>query len=414
MRGEGPLTTLLGGPPDRLFAAWDRRPLVFRGPASRLVDLMGPVAADPIRWLPQMACSDPPDDIDAIAPVITCHANHDHSDWLADRADVRPYLPIAPAGAARAVAGGASVQFNGVEHATDARWSPVARLARQCLAELGLVGRVGVALTWSPPGARFAPHVDPAGACVVQLVGRKAYTVGESPWCDPPAKAHLFDDGSLRTPHGVVAPGAPAPPTRVHHMGPGDVLYLAPGVLHATEAIEESVSLLFMWMTHDAAAWIGDVIARLGVGGRLPVGRPGPDGALPPPLRAALAERLDDLRAWLDADHPEWAFAWHHSVARDSGGLDPPTDPRPARLALSPDPRVRLVRSSAVSAVVVGGEEISVGGPWRALFARLAAGPVTVEGLSDELGFDRQVLGRLLDDLYRRGVLIDASGPGQA
>lgn len=379
----GALAALLGAPAEALLATWDRAPRVFRGDPARLVALLGP-AADPIRHLPSIAC-------EAIPDAIAWHANRDHADWLADRADRRPFDTIRPTDAPDAIAAGASVQVNGIEHATDGTWAPVADAARRALAELGLVGRVGIALTWSPPGARFAPHVDPAGALIVQLAGRKRYTVGVAPWCDPADKAHLFDDGTLR---GAPADLGPPPATHAHVLGPGDALYLAPGTLHATEALEESAALLLMWMTHDAGAWIADVLARH-VGGRLPVGPPGPDGALPPAIKAALAARLDALRALLDADHPLWARAWHESVARDAGPPPPGQGPPPDRLRWTTDARARRLRDAEGLWLYAADEEFALDGPWAAL---LGPGAPIPPGLDPEV----------LRALYRRGFLVDA------
>jgi hypothetical protein len=338
-------------------------------------------------------------------------ANLPHDAWLAGEVPERPYVPVALADADAAVAGGASVQVNGIERATEGVWGRVATVARRLVAELGFFGQVGVAWTWSAAGARFAPHVDPAGAFVLQLAGRKRYRYAASPSLDPVAKGHLFDDGVIRFTSDVRDDHEEAridvPPLLEAELGPGGLLYLAAGTLHATEALTESEALLFVWMDAPVHDLVADVLRRVLPDAWRRVPRRGSPAYFPDRF---LADRLAELRAALDAlpaDHPEWRRAWNARIAtaagppegRDASAWGPHTVFERVR-----DDRIRVTVGEGITWIHVGDRELTLEAPWDGLLDPPVRSPRTALGLARALGVDPDAMAAALETLVEMGV----------
>ncbi len=134
---------------------------------------------------------------------------------------------------------------------------PLVRFCRSLAAELGHQVQCNAYVT--PPGSQgFAPHHDTHDVFVLQLDGRKRWNVYEPvlqlPLSSQPSKDLAGDDGQL------VASGAS--PLLSVELGPGDVLYLPRGYIHAAETgTDRSMHLTVGVLAATAHDVLRDVIA---------------------------------------------------------------------------------------------------------------------------------------------------------
>jgi hypothetical protein len=132
-------------------------------------------------------------------------------------------------------ADGATIVLQGL-HRT---WEPVRRLAAGLSAELGHPVQVNSYIT-PPQSQGFAAHYDTHDVFVMQITGRKRWTVHEpvhpDPLPDEPWEA--FGDS--------VRHRAAQPPALQSTLEPGDCLYLPRGFIHSAAALgETSIHLTF-------------------------------------------------------------------------------------------------------------------------------------------------------------------------
>jgi hypothetical protein len=184
---------------------------------------------------------------------------------------------------------GASLMFEGVHR----HWRPLVEFTTRFSAELGHPVRVNAHVT--PPHARgLAPHHDYHDVFVVQISGRKRWVVHE-----PAVEAPLFRE----LPSGAaVRERAQEQPVLDTVIGPGDVLYLPRGMVHAASTEDETsihISIgvppltRYDLVSHFLESIKGDAALRAS----LPMGF---DASDPAALADQLEQTLGLLRAGLD------------------------------------------------------------------------------------------------------------------
>ncbi|WP_428267767.1 JmjC domain-containing protein [Haliangium sp.] len=108
--------------------------------------------------------------------------------------------------------------------------------------DLPFLGEVTVNCYASPPGAGFGMHLDSQHTLILQAVGDKQWAYGAAPLCPNPLD-RLFPALAVR--EGDPAPAAWPDEAALEHalLGPGDCLYLPPGVAHRAAARTRSIAL---------------------------------------------------------------------------------------------------------------------------------------------------------------------------
>jgi hypothetical protein len=195
---------------------------------------------------------------------------------------------------------GATIVLQGVHRF----WPPLARFCRELEVALGHPAQVNAYIT--PPGSRgLAVHSDGHDVFVLQAFGRKHWEMYE-----PPASRAGGGDlagaaGRTRSRAGAEGPDEP---TLSVELRPGEVLYIPRGTPHAART-QEAVSghLTVGILAYTWATLFREVLARVErepeFAERLPVGyHQDPDR-----FAAQVAERLGDLRRWLDKADPREA-----------------------------------------------------------------------------------------------------------
>ena len=243
----------------------------------------------------------------------------------------------------------------------------VAELLAKIHSELRLGAGVGFAkLYWSPPGKGFAPHFDPHHVFVLQLSGHKRWWFSDTPavpWasdcgCAAPQGHAIYSTGVVG--RRVVDPdGSPvAVPQRgdlrVETLHPGDVLYLAPGTWHTTEATQDSRALSLSPARLSPAQIVMDLLAR-----RLE-GSPAwaADLAGPQDLDQRLSDGLAALRAAVADLHPsQLRHAWAKKTFDATLANAPPSSPK-----LTITRATSFVRVETMARVdVLGADETVIG-----------------------------------------------------
>jgi hypothetical protein len=224
-------------------------------------------------------------------------------------------VQVEPHQTAAMLEAGASVCAHDISDG-DARLSALAHAVKQ---ELGLPGAVGFSGYISPDGHGLAPHFDAQAILAIQLEGTKRWSFCERPAApSPAANALLLPDGVVEwseQPEGDAAYDEVSPPDPGAFieatLEPGDVLYVPAGTWHATHAAGESTGIVLYFSPLPFSTLIEQLLWHLGE--RHPAWRSGPPatiaaagagGQAPPEVRAYFAERLAELRSWLDALDP--------------------------------------------------------------------------------------------------------------
>jgi ribosomal protein L16 Arg81 hydroxylase len=154
--------------------------------------------------------------------------------WLAGEHVAHSVVPVDAGNAASFFAAGATLYFLNV---------PLERLTGGVAAFLGAPRQRVIASIFLTPGSGGAsPHFDMHENFTVQLTGAKRWRVGDAPVVSGPMEGHIV--GRQLPP--TVASMVDAVKEEVPHVAdlrPGSLLYIPRGVLHRTEAGEESWSL---------------------------------------------------------------------------------------------------------------------------------------------------------------------------
>ena len=122
-------------------------------------------------------------------------------------------------------AAGATIVLQGL-HRT---WKPLRDFSRQLILDLGHPVQINAYIT--PAQSRgFDPHYDVHDVFVLQIAGRKRWTVHE------PVREHPFADEPWSQHAAAVAARATEPPAIETVLSPGDSLYLPSGWIHSAVA----------------------------------------------------------------------------------------------------------------------------------------------------------------------------------
>ncbi len=289
-------------------------------------------------------------------------------------------------------------------------WSPVRELAADLTSQLGHPVQVNAYIT-PPQSQGFASHYDTHDVFVLQISGRKRWTVHEPVLREPMAN-EPWD--SLRD---QVAERARTEPLLEEVLDPGDCLYLPRGFLHSATALGgTSVHLTFGVHTvveRDIVRGVLSVLEADGWRGSLPVGwdPTGPDGvaqirSVVKEITAALqtldvesvADTLHDRLQTQQRPEPVSPLA----QARAAGDLSASDR---VRLRANLNPRRRVQAGEPCELVLPGGRHVPISDEeLPALELLLAGGPVVVGALP--VATDAAV--GLVRRLLREGVLVTA------
>jgi hypothetical protein len=112
-------------------------------------------------------------------------------------------------------------------------WPPLVDFAARLAAELGHPVQINAYIT--PPQNRgFAPHYDVHDVFVLQVSGRKHWTI------HPPVVDDPLDNQPWEQHRAAVAARAAEPPLLDTVLGPGDAIYLPRGTIHSAQALGET------------------------------------------------------------------------------------------------------------------------------------------------------------------------------
>jgi lysine-specific demethylase/histidyl-hydroxylase NO66 len=285
------LRRCIGVPVDGFVAEhWGRAPLLSRPPGG-FADLFG---------------------LDAVDELLSTHGLRTPFVRVARDGKVLPATAFTGSGGAGAEIGdqvldekllgllcdGATVVLQGL-HRT---WAPLASLAAGLHHDLGHSVQMNAYVT--PAGNRgFATHYDTHDVFVLQIAGRKRWTIHPPVMADPlPLQAW-----GGRADEVAAAASGPAAIDRV--FAPGDALYLPRGWLHSAEAVSElaevSVHLTIGVRTVTRYALVEELLA-MAVGAQpLRASLPfGVDVSDPAAVEPELAETVAALRDWLTTVDP--------------------------------------------------------------------------------------------------------------
>ncbi len=311
-----------------------------------------------------------------------------------------------PDGIAAAHAGGATIVLQALHRV----WPPLGDFARDLAAEIGHQTQVNVYVT--PPGAQgFKPHHDTHDVLVLQVDGRKHWTVHppaiELPLRSQPSKALGPDPVGGRAPVIDVV------------LEPGDALYLPRGWLHSALTTDDrSIHLTVGLLGTTWADVLDDLVDGAGeddVALRLALPLPGAGDDDVAAFRAAATAWV----AGLDDEAVRAAVARRRRQAVPVEPVGALAQDRAARTLTAGDlvrPRAGLLTAVGVEGdrvvLAVAGRSVSLPG-WTepALHAALA-GPTSAEQLAASgTGIDSDDSVVLLRRLVRELVLLPA-GPG--
>lgn len=227
-------------------------------------------------------------------------------------------------------AAGSTIVLQGL-HRT---WEPIAAFARELSAELGTACQVNAYVT--PASSRgFDPHYDVHDVFVIQIHGRKRWSIHSPVHTDPLADEPWTDH------RAAVAARAAGAPAIEETLAPGDVLYLPRGWIHSATALGGTSIHLTVGI---APLTRQDVVRRLidhaagdaRLRASLPLGIDVSDAAT---LAGIVGETIDDLTDTLSAPDavlpaaPGGRAGLVAHVARELGrrrsALSPPQPVRP-------------------------------------------------------------------------------------
>jgi len=214
--------------------------------------------------------------------------------------------------------------------------------------ELNVPGPVSTYASLSPAGEAAVPHYDSSHVFVLQLEGRKRWRLSPRPVVTNPSRGRRISaDGEIDSQHRIEDES-------VEKIGldnlefvvlePGDILYVPAGMVHSTEALERSLSVMFNFSPPRFDALVELIVRRtLGAEARwrgLPAA--GPDGATDY-VNEGL-QRLRGILSGLDAESPVVQAVWAEMTA-NMGALQNSFagSQRPAEAAfIEPNRRLRI------------------------------------------------------------------------
>jgi ribosomal protein L16 Arg81 hydroxylase len=177
---------------------------------------------------------------------------------------LKPYVFIEPDQMEWMFASGANVTANNISDQRFATFAAALKAQLNCLAE------ITVTATLSPKGNGWLPHVDPVSAIFIQCEGRKRFVISQEPivqW--PDRKLFLTSNGTVERYEGEIEPWEETERVDMESLievvlEPGDILFLPPGTVHATEALSEStLTMALMFQPVNFFNLISRVLERM-------------------------------------------------------------------------------------------------------------------------------------------------------
>jgi hypothetical protein len=212
-------------------------------------------------------------------------------------------------------------------------------LAMALKAALQHPGHVYNTANLSAAGSSLRIHFDAGCGFFFQCEGRKRWILSKSaafPW---PRGSAMFEKSGVARHSGnrIPQPWEAVAPYDVNElfevvMEPGDVLYVPAGVIHGTEAIDESLAVAVFFdnvsFTEILTRLVDRAFAHQPEWRHMPPGfLAGPaNGTLPANLKDFFIARLDQLRDYLsglDADSLACNIAWQEMVAEAKTDAEP-------------------------------------------------------------------------------------------
>lgn len=170
--------------------------------------------------------------------------------WLHRRTAAGSYdheTSVDPGAAAGLFAAGTMLDIRDLQRSIPVVQAWLARLHAELAVELA-AGTGYCHAFVSPAGTGVPKHFDNREVIVVQLVGRKRWRVAPEPALAMPLRPHVagMPAHAFNRAAGAVLddPGMPASAAS-HELGPGAALFVPRGHWHATEALDDSLSLSF-------------------------------------------------------------------------------------------------------------------------------------------------------------------------
>ena len=308
---------------------------------------------------------------------------------------------VVPAQVFELFAAGATIVLQSLQRS----WAPLGRFCRQLERELDHPVQANAYLT--PAGAAgLAPHHDTHDVLVLQVAGQKHWVVHE-PLVEAPLRHH----------RAARAAAAAQPVLFEAEVGPGDVLYLPRGFIHAARAqASVSLHLTIGVLAHTVADVVHDLVRRAldadpGLRRSLPIGA-AQDPALLADVVAATGAALAASAGAVDSGAVAADLAVRLAPGRrpllegqlqQLAGLSAITDASCVRRR--PGATWRCEGSGGELRLVLADRTVTLPVTLRAALDRLAPGdPVAVGDLADLLdGASRLVLVRRL---VREGALV--------
>jgi hypothetical protein len=252
-----------------------------------------------------------------------------------------------------AMASGATI----IGDALDPRLSAFAARLKN---ELGVAGPVSTYASLSPTGDAALPHYDSSHVFVLQLEGRKQWKLSPRPVVVNPSRGRRISAGGEVDSVGLLEDEnieqVPIYDLETVVLEPGDMLYVPPGTIHATLALEPSLSVMVNFAPPRFDALI-ELIVRRTLGGDpkwrgLPAA--GPGGVNTDYVNEGL-ELLRGILAGIDAGSLDVQAAWYQMTANmgalqnsyATGGRPEPARVEPdSRLAITDRYPVRYIKST--------------------------------------------------------------------
>lgn len=223
---KAPLSRLIGDGGAFWQHHWQREPLLLRaapGHADRFSDLLTTAQVDELvtrrglrRPFFRMVRAGAP--VPATQLTRSARTGRDRIDDL-----------VAPAAVAEQFLGGATLVVQSLQRIHP----PLVDFCQELAAELGHSTQCNAYLT--PPAARgFAPHFDTHDVFVLQVSGRKRWTIHR-----PVLPLPLDSQGGFGRDAAGVLPEPQTDPVLVTELSAGDVLYLPRGFVHSADSSDE-------------------------------------------------------------------------------------------------------------------------------------------------------------------------------
>jgi len=216
-------------------------------------------------------------------------------------------LNIRPEQIDAALASGATI----IGDVLDARLSAFGAALKD---ELSVTGPVSVYAALSPGGDAAVPHYDGSHVFVLQLEGRKLWRLSPRPVVVNPSRGRRISD------EGQVDSGRRVEDETIERISldgldsivlePGDFLYVPAGTVHATEALERSLSVMFNFAPPRFDAFVELIVRRTLCAEAQWRGLPaaGPHGAADYVNRGL--QRVREILSGLNAGSAEVRAAW--------------------------------------------------------------------------------------------------------